>query len=97
MTFKVPKKLTGLGGEIKVVVEKRLKVKGDKVHGYWDPRARTIKLSAGNTKYEMERTFYHEQLHAALDDSGQWNLLTKEGAEALCDLVAMMRMREQGK
>jgi hypothetical protein len=95
--FKVPKKLTGLGGEITVSVESRLKVKGEKVHGYWNPRTRAIKLSRGNTAYEMEHTLYHEQMHAALDDSGQWNLLTKEGAEALCDLVATMRMREQDK
>lgn len=95
--FKVPKKLIGLGGDITVVVEAGLKVRGEKVHGYWDPRSRTIKLNKGNNEHEMEHTFYHEQLHAALDDSGQWNLLTKEGAEALCDLVAMMRMREQDK
>jgi hypothetical protein len=97
IVFKVPKKLTGLGGVITVMVEGGLKVKGEKVHGYWNPRSRTIKLAKGNTPHEMEHTFYHEQMHAALDDSGQWNLLTKEGAEALCDLVATMRMREQYK
>lgn len=95
--FKLPKSAMGLGGSIKVVVVPGLKLKGQKLHGLWDPRTRTIKLSTKNSDYEMEHTFYHELLHAALDDSGQWNLLTKEGAEALCDLVATARMREQSK
>lgn len=87
----------GLGGEIKVVYVQGLKLKGEKLHGLWDPRTRTIKLNTKNTPFEMEHTYYHELQHAALDDSGQWNLLTKEGAEALCDLVATARMREQDK
>ena len=95
--MKLPKTIMGLGGPIRVKVVERLKVKGDRVHGSWDPRKRLISLDAENTAVETEQTFYHELMHAALDDSGQWNLLTKEGAEALCDLVAMARMREKAK
>lgn len=93
--FKLPKVANGMAGPIKVVLVKGLKLKGQRLHGSWTAHKRTIKLNAKNSVWQMQHTYWHELTHAALDDSGQWNLLTEAGMEALCDLVASMIMREQ--
>jgi hypothetical protein len=92
----IPKKVMGLGGWITVKVVPGLTHKKKKVSGLWNARTRTISILAGELPREMRHTLYHELTHAAIYDSGQHNLLSEEGNEALCDMMAMARLREEG-
>lgn len=96
MAFKIPEKVMGLGGFVRVEIVKGLRYKKKKVSGLWTPEERLIQIEAKDTPREQAHTYFHELTHAALYDSGQHNLLTREGNEALCDLIAVARLREIG-
>lgn len=92
--MRIPKTVMGLGGPITVeIVTKLRKISGKEVVGQWELETRTISL-VKRAKKLMERTYYHELIHAAIDDSGVGNLLTPDSEETLCDLFAMARSRE---
>lgn len=95
MTFKLPKIANGMAGPIKIRLVKKLKDEGVRLHGGWYAAKRTIKLDSTDSAWKLQHTYWHEMMHAALDDSGQDALLTEAGKEALCDLVASMIMKEQ--
>lgn len=92
---KLPKTVNGLGGPIKVRVVPKLKLKGVKVAGLWYSYARKIEIAGFLPIREQRHTLYHELVHAALDDSGLHNTLTKESQEVLCDLLATARLRSE--
>lgn len=94
--YKIPKTVMGLGGEIRVKFVKNLRHEKVRVSGLWVPEQRTIKISARDTAREQYITYLHELTHAALYDSGQHNLLTRDGNEAICDLISTARLREMG-
>ena len=92
----IPKRVMGLGGEIRVKIIKKPRHQKKVVSGLWIPEQRTILINKDDTPRERYLTYLHELTHAALYDSGQHNLLTHDGNEAICDLVATMRLREEG-
>lgn len=92
---KLPKKTMGLGGAITVKLVSKLKYKGTKVAGLWHSYARLIEVSDSLPLREQRHTYYHELVHAALDDSGLQHTLTKESQEVLCDLLATARLRSE--
>jgi Zn-dependent peptidase ImmA (M78 family) len=94
--FKFPKKVLGLAGPITVRFKGNPTVKGEVVAGYWRTASRLIVVSSSIEPRQQVHTYFHELVHAALDDSGQCNLLTDEGQEALCDLIATARLLELG-
>ena len=91
--MKIPKKVMGLGGPITVKVVPKLRRKKDKLSGLWLPDTREIHL-LDQKHSEMLHTYFHELAHAALYDSGQHNLLSQDGNEAIADLMGMARLRE---
>ena len=94
---KIPKTVMGLGGEITVKMVHKLRDKKKKrVAGLWTPGSRLIQIDCSEPEREQLHTYYHELAHAALWDSGQHNLLTEDGNEAIVDLIAMARLREDG-
>jgi hypothetical protein len=40
------------------------------------------------------RVFFHEMVHAALDDAGLSNLLSADAVESICDAIATARLQE---
>lgn len=94
--FKIPKKVMALGGEITVAIVANLRYRRKKVSGLWMPDRRLIQIEESDTPREQAHTYFHELTHAALYDSGQHNLLTHDGNEAICDLMAVARLREIG-
>lgn len=86
----------GLGGPITIeVLEKLLDEDGGHCWGLWLAPERRIKIEKNAKREHMWGTFYHELVHAALDDSGLSNLLTEPQQEALCDAMSTARMRER--
>jgi hypothetical protein len=92
----LPALVMGMGGPITVELCDKL-VDEDGAHclGLWIFRERRIKLERHKDRAQVWATFYHELVHAALDDSGLSNLLTEPQQEALCDALANARMRER--
>lgn len=91
----LPKVVHGSGGPITV---RQIKAPRDDegvvTDGIWDPRTRTIDLTVSRTAHYKWQIFFHEMMHATLDDSGLGNLLPSESQEALCDAVATARLAE---
>lgn len=93
--MQIPNKVMGLGGLIDVKVVEELELIEDKeADAAWDVNNRVIELVQRQPN-TMQHRYYHELVHAAIDDSGIGNLLTSKLEEALCDLIATARMREE--
>jgi hypothetical protein len=92
----LPKQVMGMAGPIAVeVCDKLTDEDGSHCLGLWIFRERRIKLERHANMQQVWATFYHELVHAALDDSGLSNLLTEPQQEALCDALANARIRER--
>lgn len=92
----IPKTVAGASGDIVVkVVEKVPAENGDRNIGLWDSEERAIYLAKSLTPRVKWMTFYHELVHAALDDAGASNVIQTEHQEMICDAIATARMRER--
>lgn len=92
----LPKTVMAPGGPVTVeVCDKLTDEDGAHCLGLWLSRERRIKVERHPQPRQMWLVFYHELVHAALDDSGLSNLLTEPQQEALCDALATARMRER--
>lgn len=92
---KLPSKIMGAGGMIKIVRQAELTYEGKACWGLWDESTRTITIDSGATPEHARRVFYHEVAHAMLADSGIENLFDDNTVEMLCDMIATGRMRER--
>ena len=63
--------------------------------GSWFLAKRLIQIQRDLPLSVQWSTFYHEQMHALLDDSGVANLLSGEMKEAICDAYGTARVIEQ--
>jgi hypothetical protein len=81
----MPKKIGAPGGSIRVLLVKREQTnKGEPAWGSWTPSTRTIRIERGAPVAHRWRTFWHEWTHAILDDQGIGEILSEQGAEAMC-------------
>ena len=95
----LPPKIEGIAGPITIRSVPNLKHSdGTRCLGTWDDATRIIKVDAGLHGESLERVFYHELVHSALDDSGVGSLFTDGVTEAVCDGrgTAMLRFRKGG-
>ena len=91
----IPKSIGAPGGPIKVRLVARAKADdGAPAWGTWEPATRTICIERGAPIAHKWRVFWHEVTHAILDDNGIAELLTEQGAEAICQAMrsGMMSM-----
>lgn len=100
MTARYPKKLPTMvsapGGDITVkTVEAPVKVGEADAWGFWDEQTRTIGISSEITGRTLWKVFFHELTHVAITDSGLDELISNEMHEALCEAIAVARMRER--
>ena len=92
---KLPTRVMGAGGPIKIRQLKKLKHKdGTICWGTWDDSTRTIRIDGTAPPEHRWRVYFHEWTHAAIDDSGIGNLLADGAIETLCDAVATARLQE---
>ncbi len=91
----IPAIVEGAGGPITVRKVKRARSDdGRPCWGTWEMSKREIQLDRSASREHQTRTYFHELVHAALDDAGIAYLLSEEGAETICEAVASARMRE---
>lgn len=89
----VPTAVTGILGPIAVVREAdRMEKHGE--YGYWRWHTRSVVVDASLTGVALWQTYYHELVHAALDDAGV-QIGNKKVVEAICDAIATARVRER--
>lgn len=77
--IQIPKSFMLFGEKHKVKLLKKINKEDDL--GYYDPNSNTIKLKKSNeirSQDQVEQTFYHEAIHAALDNIGQTELSKSE-------------------
>jgi hypothetical protein len=95
----LPSKIEGVAGPIWVRPVANLKA-ADAVRclGTWDDATRLLKVDSALVGEQLERVFYHELIHSALDDTGLHALMTEAVTEAMCDGIgtAMLRFRKGG-
>ena len=91
---KLPATVEGPNGSVDVRLVDAVDT-GPKDLGCWDFETRIIQIRRGMSGKSQWSTYYHEWMHMMLTDSGQANLFTHKQQEALCDAVAVARMRER--
>jgi hypothetical protein len=93
---KLPTSVEGPGGAITVTVSPApLKIAEHEVWGYWDEGERAIKVSDELSPRMRWKVYFHELTHVAITESGLDELISGEMHEALCEAVAVARMRER--
>ena len=91
----IPKTVVTIQGTVPVMLVAGLKDEdGEEAWGLWCRRHRTIEIELTLPPPMQWSAYFHELMHAALDDSGLANLLTDTQQEALCDASASARIRE---
>ena len=91
---RIPTKTHGAGGPIRIKLVQSIKRDGVACWGIWDDSTRTVTLDRTARVEHKWRILFHELTHAALDDAGISNLLSKEAVESLCDAMANSRLQE---
>jgi hypothetical protein len=97
--WRLPSVVEGVAGPIVVRAVANLRAKdGERCLGHWDDADRLLQVDADLTGEALERVFYHELVHSALDDTGCCALLGARVSEALCDGIgtAILRFRKGG-
>jgi hypothetical protein len=93
---KLPTSVEGPGGAITVaVVPAPLKLSDTEVWGCWDEADRAIKVSDDIPPRMRWKVYFHELTHVAITDSGLDEMISNELHEAICEAVAVARMRER--
>jgi Zn-dependent peptidase ImmA (M78 family) len=92
---RLPRVVEAPGGTVTVTPRRRPKADGDEVWGSWDEGRRRIEIDSEAPLRHQWKTFYHELAHAALSDCGVDEILDEKAAEAVCDAIAIARMRER--
>ena len=100
---KLPKRVRGAGGWIRVISVKRpgeyhdkgfTVTHGEPCWGSWEPSTRTIRVEKGAPRAFQWRVYFHELTHAAIEDAGLHHLLADSSEETLCDALATARTQE---
>jgi Zn-dependent peptidase ImmA (M78 family) len=91
----LPTVVAGLAGPIRVLRSDKVRVGGAAAWGYWEKGKRLIVIDRRAPMRQQWVAFFHELQHAALDDTGIDNIVSKKVAEAICDAVSSARMRER--
>ena len=95
----LPETVEGVAGRLWVRSVPNLKSSdGVRSLGTWDDATRVLKVDSGMVGDMVERVFYHELTHSALDDTGCHALFSARITEAVCDAMgtAMLRFRKGG-
>lgn len=90
----LPKKLTMAGGPVSVVIVDTITERNVDCVGLYDPEHRLISIKKGKRSFQWN-VLFHELTHAALIDAGLHNMLKDKLHEAICDAIAIARMRER--
>lgn len=99
---KIPRSVRGIAGQISVRSVREIPKDADAGPGHvdwgmWEPAKRHISIVSSETPRWQRLVYYHEWVHAALDDTGLSHLLSKEHEEAICDCIATARLAEDGE
>lgn len=93
---KLPTVVEGPGGPIVVTLAPApLKINDTEVWGCWDEATRTISVSDSTPPRMRWKVYLHELTHVAITDSGLDEMISNELHEAICEAVAVARMRER--
>jgi len=86
----VPNEIPSLLGPVSVHLVNEV---GDEDNcGDWSHEKREIRIRKSLPHTVIWHTFYHQQMHMILEDSGVAQLLTKKLDEAICDAFATYRV-----
>ncbi len=90
--FELPKEIPSLLGPVSVELVEFLPDADEDECGHWHHDDRTIRIKKSLHEIAIEHTFYHEQMHMILEDSGVAQILRKRQEEAVCDAYASFKL-----